>query len=145
MRSGRGMHWLVLAGAILVLLGGAGVGYWLFLSPQGQSLAEARGPEPGPVFELGTIVTDLDQVDRPVYIQVGIVLEADSRAAVADLQRREGAVRNAVIGILRGKAPEDVKGSAGMAAVGSEIRRSLNSIISRGTVKEVYFTQFLVQ
>lgn len=146
MKSGSGMRWLVAGLVLVILLGGAGVGYWLVLSPQAQAeAAAARYSRPGPVYELGVIVTNLNDTSRPVYIQVGLELEMDGKHSLKEIQRRDGAVRDSVIRILRSKEPEDVQGDSGMGAVASEIRFALNSLLTQGSVKEVYFTQFMVQ
>lgn len=139
------MRWLVAVLVLIIVLGAAGVGYWLILSPHIAAEASAGAYRPGPVYDLGVIVTNLNDSNRPVYIQVGVQLELDGKASFSEVKQRDGAVRDAVIRVLRSKGQDDVQGDTGMSTVADQIRSTLNSLLTRGAVKAVHFTQFLVQ
>ena len=131
--------------AVLVAGVGAGAGYHWYQDPQPAAHAETGPAEPGPSFSVGTVMTNLNEFNPPMYIQVGLQLETDDEAAVQELEQRQGAVRDVVIGVLRAKAYRDVQGAEGMAVVAEEIRAALNELLAKGEIRRVYFTEFIVQ
>ena len=146
MTDQRGKMWLILVMFVAAALGGAAGGYWFYTRPGGaEAGVHAKPPTPGPMYQVGTVVTNLNEAGAPMYVQVGLELEADSEAALRELEQRQGAVRDAVIQVLRAKSYDDLRGAEGMAAVATETRAAINQLLVRGAIEKVYFTEFIVQ
>lgn len=139
MRNGRVLIFVLVP---LLLAAGAATGYWF---GAGRAGAEAAEPEPGPVFSVGSIMTNLGPYPRPVYIHISVELEVDGDEALEELEGRSGAVRDRILRILRAKSPADLDGSDGMHELAAEIRDAVNQMLTSGAVREVYFSEFIIQ
>ena len=128
---------------VLLLAAGASAGYWFAARSVGAGAAAQT--QPGPVFSVGSIMTNLGAPGRPVYIKVAVDLEVDGAKALAELDERAGAVRDRIIRVLRGKLPADLEGPDGMRALAAEIRDVVNQMLTSGAVREVYFPEFIIQ
>lgn len=134
--------------AVLAAAAGAGAGYWVVQSWPATRLAAARAPEalePGPMFALGSLMTNLADEGRPRFIQVSVEMEAADAQTVEQLTLRIGAVRDAVLRTLRGTAAADLEGPEGMAALAERLRLAVNGVLDRGEVREIYFQEFIIQ
>ncbi|HEX6989555.1 MAG TPA: flagellar basal body-associated FliL family protein [Bacillota bacterium] len=134
---------VVLAGAA-----GAGAGYWVINGAGKGSLAAAREvqpSQPGPMFPLGSLMTNLSDQGRPRFIQVSLELEAADEATLAQLTARAGAVRDAVLRVLRATSAAELEAADGMAGLAERLRAAVNDVLDAGEVRQVYFQELIVQ
>lgn len=119
------MHWLPLPG----FLSGK-------VKPHAQPTVDATVPQ---------ITTNLNgnaQDFAQVTLTVGLAGPKVAKAFTAQLP----AVENAVIGDVRGMSLAQLNGTAGMQKLRQEVTASLDTILGQsGAVRDVYFTQFVVQ
>lgn len=146
----RRMALRMVAVALVVVLAaaaGAGAGYWVVQGWPARP-AEARGPaahQPGPMFTLGNLMTNLADEGRPRFIQVSVEMEAADDQTVEQLTARVGAVRDAALRTLRATSAADLEGSEGMAALAERLRNSVNEVLDGGEVRRIYFQEFIIQ
>lgn len=161
--AGR-VGWAILAVALIILAstGSALLAYVLFnrslpAAPARPARTEARPPaarseQPevpplGPTLELGEFLVNLAPGPGMVvrYARVKVVVEADRAEAVEQLRKRDPQVRDMVIGLLRSRRADELATQEGLEQVRRELAASLNRLVAKGRVVNVYFTDLVVQ
>ena len=157
--------WAILVVALIIAAstGSALIAYLLFnralpappASPEAtqarrpvERAAEASGVPPlGPTLEVGEFVVNLAPGPGMTvrYARVGVVVEGDRPEVVDQLRRREPQVRDLIISHLRTKHVEELATREGLDQVRRELTQSLNQLVSKGEVVNVYFTDFVIQ
>jgi flagellar FliL protein len=75
---------------------------------------------------------------------VNVSLEVESEEAEAEVSAKIPQVRNAVIDLFNSKHPSDLANAEGRDALKEEIRSAINGFLTRGRVKGVFFTNFVL-
>lgn len=147
---------LILVLLLVLVLGGAGAGTFAFMKlrsakgaekAEGAHAAEAPAAEPG-VISLEPFVTNLAGEDSDRYVKCTIRLELD-RKETADKVRADDLsitrLRDRVLTLLTSKRFAEVASAEGKERLRDEIRARVEPLLAGGKVREVYYTEFLVQ
>ena len=78
------------------------------------------------------------------FVRVNIALEMGADDVEKELQAKMPQVRNAIIDLFNSKRPNDLVSAEQREYLKEEIRNALNSFMTNGKVKCVYFTNFAV-
>ncbi len=78
------------------------------------------------------------------FVRVNIALELGTDEVEKEIQAKMPQVRNAIIDLFNSKRPNDLVSAEQREYLKEEIRNALNSFMSNGKVKGVYFTNFAV-
>jgi flagellar FliL protein len=78
------------------------------------------------------------------FVRVNIALELGTDEVEKEVQAKMPQVRNAIIDLFNSKRPNDLVSAEQREYLKEEIRNALNSFMSNGKVKGVYFTNFAV-
>lgn len=78
------------------------------------------------------------------FIRVNISLELATEEVKDEVSAKMPQVRNAIFDLLNSKRPSDLANVEGRDFLREEIRNALNSFLTSGKVKAVYFTNFAV-
>lgn len=155
-RKSRTGLFLVLA---VVVLGGAGAGAFAFMkmrAPKPGAKLEAHvedkaAPAPeaeGGVISLEPFVTNLAGPDSDRYVKCTIRLEIDRKETAEKVKTDDLSItrlRDRVLTLLTSKRLEDIATAEGKEHLRDEIRGRVEPLLSGGKVREVYYTEFLVQ
>jgi flagellar protein FliL len=139
---------LIKIGILVVLfaiLGGGGyLGYAKFIKPPP---VESKPPEveQNISHEMGTFLVNLSDPGGKRYLKISIQLELNNQASSQELNKRNVEVRDAVLMILSSKEYNDIGNATGKMVLKRELIARLNKMLRDGQVKEIYFTEFLVQ
>ena len=146
---------LLLVLLLVLVLGGAGGGGWYaytryFAPPppaQGQAGAapQAASSAPPAYHEMETFLVNLADAGGKRYLKVTMKLEVRPAPAVKDIADRSFEVRDAVIQILTAKEYQDVASPQGKAGLKQEITARINRIVKTAQVRDIFFTDFLIQ
>lgn len=102
--------------------------------------------KPGISVPLGDeIIINLAGSNGRRYLKMNAVLEADKVETVAELGSRAPQIRDVIIGILRQNTVEKISEKEGINQVRSEIISGINDCLTEGTIKNLYFTDFVIQ
>jgi flagellar FliL protein len=102
--------------------------------------------------EFGHMVT-LDQFtvnltspgsNTPRFVRVNVSLEVVNEEVEAEVNAKIPQVRNAVIDLFNSKRPADLANAEGRDALKEEIKSAINGFLTRGRVKGVFFTNFVL-
>lgn len=96
----------------------------------------------GALFPLDTFVVNLAGGG---FIRIQVQLEFTTRDIPRRFYTRLVPLRDAIIGVLASKRKEDVSNGEGRESLKAEIRELANDLIRKENVKEVYFTQLVIQ
>ncbi len=157
-KKGGKVKWVVLLLVLLLLAGGGGAAYWFLMGPgavseddpleqEGDQAArqEARTEFVPEIVTLDPFVVNLADPLGRRFLRMTLDVEVLNRAAIADVQRNNSRIRDAVILLLAGKSFTDLASMEGKITLKNQIVERLNQIVGGGRVTNVYFTEFVVQ
>lgn len=147
---------VVLLAIIIGASGGGYLAYAKYLSPQPEekgakqaavtgATESGKGGEIGPMYKLAPFIVNLADEGGRRYLKTTIELEMGDEKMRPELDKKQPLVRDAILVLLSSKTFAQVSDGQGKTTLRGEMTSKLASLISTGTVKEVYFTEFVVQ
>lgn len=131
---------------VVVLLALAVAGYAVASRVYGfpfLGLPAPRSPEPVPgMYSLGLMITNLKDSGRFIRVQIELELYDGNKASV--VSQRASEIKTDIYALLRSKTYDDLSGEGGLRSLQTELLEELNKKLP-GLVKNVYFSEFLVQ
>ena len=139
--------------AVLVLLTGAGVGAFLFLGGEEEALSpeekqaqlEQQAKQVGPMVNIDTFIVNILDDQQSRYLKASLTLELDSQEASLEVGERMPQIKDAILLLLSNKTYSELSDLQGKIQLRAELLNKLNSILLKGTIKHIYFTEFVVQ
>lgn len=101
--------------------------------------------EVGIMFPMEMFTVNLLSESGRRYLKVEMNLELEGEELALELETKKPVLRDVIIRILSGKSLEEVSTIKGKEAVKEEILSDLNARVKDGKIKNVYFTDFVVQ
>lgn len=106
-------------------------------------LPAPQSPEPVPgVYSLGLMVTNLQDPGRFIRVQIDLELYDGSKANL--ISQRSSEIKTDIYALLRSKTYEELTGENGLRNLQKDLVERLNKKLM-GLVKNVYFSEFIVQ
>lgn len=146
---------ILLVGVVLLLGGGGFAGWKFFLSDEGgggddTAVAEAKtadndSPAVRIMHEMKPFIVNLLGDKGKRYLKAKIVAEVGDEGIQKELANRDAEIRDAILLLLAGKSFDDISTPNGKIALRVELVTRLNSILVQGRVRNLYFTEFVVQ
>ena len=99
----------------------------------------------GPIYPLDPFTVNLVSSNADRYLKCKIDLELDSPDLQKEIDKKLPAIRDMIIQILSSKTVEEIQTAKGKEKLKEEIKRKINSILTTGEIRHVYFTQFVIQ
>jgi flagellar FliL protein len=149
---------ILLVVIILGVLGGAA--YMMFLKPKPeeteQMAAGAKkkvpkkevkvGNEIGMLYPLETFIVNMADSGGTRYLKVTLQLELDdTKKLVESMDKRKPQLRDSILTVLASKRYEEVSSAQGKLILKQEVIRRVNSLLTEGSIVNVYFTEFVAQ
>lgn len=146
----KGLLFVIIGVLVVVIAGGGFFGYKKFMAPKpAVSEEEQIKKEPeekeGEIFALEPFVVNLSDPKGKRYLKVTVSLELGSPEAVAKAEKSVPKMRDMVIMMLTSLSFEEVMTSEGKIRVRDELLERFNLILRPERVKEIFFTDFVVQ
>lgn len=111
---------------------------------EGEKKKETK-PKFGPLVELMPIVANLNDPSAGRYVKVSMQLETKDDAAKAAVEEAMVPVRDKLLIIFSGLSVNDTIGAELKNEVREHTKKQLNQLLGRELVRNVYFTEFVVQ
>ncbi len=105
--------------------------------------AEAADKTPGGVVNLDSFVVNLADLAKPRYLKVDIAIEV-ANSGKKHIEDGKVRVRDAVLTYLTGLTSEQTMGPLGKSDMRFALKQRINEALPEKSVKNVYFTQFIV-
>ena len=101
--------------------------------------------EIGPIYSLDGFVVNLLSNSSSRYLKCKIDLELDAPELQEEVDKKLPAIRDLIIRILSSKTVEEIQTSKGKEKLKEEIKRKINEMLTTGEIRNVYFTEFVIQ
>ena len=146
---------IIIISVAVLFMGMAGAGFFILWNkisqmPQDLSKVEEMPVEEeenaiGPLYSLDTMIVNLSDHGGKRYLRVTMALELSDPDALDTIESRLPQVRDAILMILPTKKYDDVSTTDGKIALRSQVTEKINSLMTKGRVNNIYFTEFVVQ
>lgn len=142
-----GKRKLVIAAALLLVLGGLGGAYFLgLLGKSGGGAPHASAQTPPGYVDVAEIVANLNAGPRRTsFVRLKARLELADKADEAAVQAAQPRVRDLFQTYLRDMRPEELRGSAGTYRLREELTARANVALAPARVTEILFVELLIQ
>ncbi|RWR14131.1 flagellar basal body-associated protein FliL [Siminovitchia fortis] len=91
--------------------------------------------------DMGEIATNL--LDNR-YVKISFMIEADSKDAKEELEKRKFQVQNIIITELSDMKAPELEGKEGKQAFEEAVKKRVNEIMQEGEVVKVYITSYII-
>jgi len=145
---------IIVVVAALIIGGGGTVAFFMLKGKSKQTgakaaekTAEKAPPQKnimGPVHMLEPFIVNLSGSGKN-YLKVEIGLELSAEHDKVEVENKLPQIKDAILLLLTSKSFEAVQSSEGKVTLKQEILTRLNTFLSGGAIKNVYFTNFVVQ
>ncbi len=99
----------------------------------------------GPVFAVDGLIVNLMSEGGARYAKFSVALELDAHELEPEMLAKKALVTDIVINVVSSKTAEELMTLKGKDSVKTEIMEKVNEKLKDGRVKNVYFTNFVVQ
>lgn len=159
-KKGGKLKLIILLVLVLAVLGGGGFAAWKFyLQPkmggeataeapaegEGQKAAAEAPASGGQLVTLDSFVVNLSDPMGRRYLKTTMDVEVADSAAAAELTAAMPKVKDTLLLLLSSKSFEEISSMDRKIELKNQIVERLNLIIGKGKVRNVYFTEFVVQ
>ena len=146
----------IIAGVLLLLIA-AGGGTWFWLNrDKPEDAATASSTEEGtaqkgatgligPMVDIEPFIINILDPDGTRYLKAAITLEVKDPKVVEDINQRMPQLRDAILLLVGNKSFNELSDLQGKLQLRSELLERLNKILTAGSVRKIYFTEFVVQ
>jgi len=97
------------------------------------------------MVDLGVFTVNLADRETDAYARVAITLELSNEKVKQEVGRRMPIIKDAIIDVISSKTSDFVRTPEGREALRLELIKRLNIILVEGGVRNIYFTEFVVQ
>jgi flagellar FliL protein len=148
---------IIILVVVLAVLGGGGFAAWkFFLQPKAtDEAANATGENAstqaqedqtgGQLVTLDSFVVNLSDPMGRRYLKTTLDVEVANAAAAAELTAAMPRVKDTLLLLLSSKSFEDISSMDKKIELKNDIVSRLNLIVGKNKVRNVYFTEFVVQ
>lgn len=102
-------------------------------------------PGIGPIYSMDTFIVNLVDPLGKRYLKLKMELELDGALVREEVTGRMPQLKDTVITLLSSKGFEDVSSLEGKLQLRAEMISLLNQHLLSGAIKNIYFTEFIVQ
>lgn len=99
----------------------------------------------GPMYPMSTFIVNLLSEGGSRFLKANIDLEMDKPELTAELDKKKPLIRDIIIRVLSSKTFEEVSTMKGKDRLKDEIVSKINDVLADGQVKNIFFTDFVVQ
>jgi len=137
----KGKMLLIVLGFLFILVVGAGTAFLFFFL---QASPEDPSDQPGEIAHLGEFVVNVQHQRSLRIVRTEISLEMMNGNPEEKLEKNRARIRDAIISVLRGAGEEAIEDPAA-SNIKEEIIEEVNHILGEDLVRNVFFTEFVVQ
>lgn len=99
----------------------------------------------GPVYPLDQFIVNLLSESGSRYLKTKVDLELSADTLTPEIDKKKPLIRDIVVSTLSSKTYEEVSTQKGKNRLKDEIVDRLNEVLADGHIKNIYFTDFVVQ
>jgi flagellar FliL protein len=130
---------------LLLAVAGGGVYFFLLNKPKKEGEEKVGPSHVGIMVDLGVFTVNLADKGMDAYARVAITLELSNEKVKQEVDKRMPIIKDAIIDVISSKTSDFVRTPEGREALRLELIKRLNIILVEGGVRNIYFTEFVVQ
>jgi len=138
------VKWIAVFLAVVILGTGGFLGWKYYKAHSSGAKVEQIVEKPG-IWSVGSLVVNLMEDNGERYLKVTIQIEVSGQDCVTELDLLKPKITDSILGLLSSKSYKDIAGLQGKQRLKDEIAMRLNSHLTTGQARRVYFTEFLIQ
>lgn len=152
---------IIIIVSVVLVLGAMGGGFFLMWTQMSATIAQVQvqnsndGAEEevpaeeddamGPTYKMDTMIVNLADQGGKRYLRVTMELELSGTEVLEEINTRLPQLRDQILMVLPSKTYVDISTTEGKIALRDELIAKMNSVLKKGTVTTIYFTEFVVQ
>lgn len=144
-KGGRKILFLIPILLLLLAVAGGGAYFFLLNKPKKEGEEKVAPSHVGVMVDLGVFTVNLADKGTDAYARVAITLELSNEKVKQEVDRRMPIIKDAIIDVISSKTSDFVRTPEGREALRLELIKRLNIILVEGGVRNIYFTEFVVQ
>jgi flagellar FliL protein len=154
-KKGSALKFIIIGVVVLVLVGGGFVGWKIFFAPAAEDATpEAVSSEneineleetTSQTFTMETFVVNLNDPSGKRYLKTNIALEYMTEEMGEELKHRLPQLRDLILLLLSSKSLNDIQTVDGKLELRRELIQRINQVLTSGKIRNLYFTEFVIQ
>ncbi len=144
---------IIIVAVLVILIGGGAGAYFFFMSggdekispEEEKAMAAELANQVGPMVNIDSFIVNILDDEESRYLKAAITVEVDSEETSMELNSRMPQVKDAILLLIGNKTFNELSDLQGKIQLRAELINRLNSILTKGKVKRIYFTDFVVQ
>jgi len=96
-------------------------------------------------YKLEPFTVNLDRAEKKVFLNANFTLIAVDYETKDELDRKVDKIRDEIIKLLNDKSPKELTSVQGKLFLKDQIVTSVNRILQKGSIKEIYIEKFILQ
>ena len=144
---------IIILVVLLLILGGGGFAGWKFFlakktvptSDAAAAVEEEKSIAPGIMHEMDPFIVNLLDQGGKRYLKTQFEIEAENEDVKEELKNRNSQIRDTILLLLTSKSYSEIGVPAGKVQLRTELIEQINSVLRNGTIRTLYFTEFVVQ
>ena len=107
--------------------------------------SSAEQAKPGILHSLEPFVVNLIDPSGKRYLKVRVELELSNKLVESQVNERLPQIKDSLLILLSSKSYEDIETVEGKLRLKQEIMARINNLLTQGRVRNIYFTEFVIQ
>ena len=148
--------WMIIGVAFLLVVGGGYVG-WTMIRNGSDEPSQSQDPAAessstsipetalGQTFDMDPFVVNLNEPGGKRYLKAKVGLEFVEEEVRLELTARTHQLRDVILLHLTSKSLEDIQSVDGKIELKKALIQRINQVIKKGKVRNIFFTQFVIQ
>lgn len=148
---------IIIAAVFLLFTGMVGAGFFVLWQKMSATLAtatqstqeEKKEEEPtdklGPLYSLSTLIVNLSDDGGKRYLRTTLELELSVPEVSEEIVNRLPQIKDTILIILSTKKFNDVNSMEGKIRLRDEIIEKVNTLLTKGQLTNIFFTEFVIQ
>lgn len=147
-------------GGFLLLIALMGGGFFMMWQKMNESIAQIQSQNAGeksaeekakeetairPTYKMDTLIVNLADQGGKRYLRVTMEMELSAPEVLDEITKRLPQLRDTILMILPSKQYAEISTTEGKIALRDELIAKINSLLKKGTITTIYFTEFVVQ
>lgn len=96
----------------------------------------------GPVFLFGSSDYMVEFNDEPIYLRINLDFQLENLAMLDEVREKSPRIHNIVREVITNKSVNEFKARAGMQTARRLMLESINRILTKGKIKDIYFLDY---
>jgi flagellar FliL protein len=137
----------IIIGVAVAVAVGASVGIMMFMNGNKAEAHKVEKPdaEAAVVQAFDPFIVNIYDGQELRYLKLKVEVQLSDEKAKTEMTERQAQIRDAILTILTTKTLQDVQYLQGKNQLKQEIMAALTKIVTPGKVRQVFFTDFVVQ